>query len=96
MRLGRIRRETDKAWVAVVDAGRRYDAVILDLTIPGEPGGPEVLARLRQIDPQVRAALSSGYTDHPAVREWEKTGFAAFIAKPYTLKTLEETLGRLA
>ena len=25
MRLGRIRRETDKAWVAVVDAGRRYD-----------------------------------------------------------------------
>lgn len=75
-----------------LDRGRRFDAVILDLTVPGGPGGPETLARLRQIDPGVRAALSSGYTDHPAVRDWAGRGFTAFISKPYSLKELEELL----
>ena len=65
-----------------LDSGRRFDAVILDLTVPGGIGGPETLARLRQSDPGVRAALSSGYTDHPAVTDWAGSGFAAFIAKP--------------
>ena len=78
-----------------LDTGRRFDAVILDLTVPGGPGGPETLARLRVIDPEVRAALSSGYTDHPAVANWAGAGFAAFIAKPYSLKAFEETLALL-
>ncbi len=78
-----------------LDSGRRFDAVILDLTVPGGIGGPETLARLRQIDPGVRAALSSGYTDHPAVTDWAGAGFAAFIAKPYSLKTIEELLVNL-
>ncbi len=78
-----------------LDSGRRFDAVILDLTVPGGIGGPETLARLRQIDPGVRAALSSGYTDHPAVTDWAGAGFAAFIAKPYLLKNFEELLATL-
>ncbi len=78
-----------------LDAGRRFAAVILDLTVPGGIGGPETLARLREIDPEVRGALSSGYTDHPAVTEPEAAGFAAFIAKPYSLQALAETLERL-
>ncbi len=78
-----------------LDSGRRFDAVILDLTVPGGSGGPETLARLRQIDPGVRAALSSGYTDHPAVTDWAGAGFAAFIAKPYSLKAFEELLAKL-
>jgi CheY-like chemotaxis protein len=75
-----------------LDAGKRFDTAILDLTVPGGPGGPETLARLREIDPGVRAVLSSGYADHPAVIDWAETGFAAFIAKPYSLKALEELL----
>ena len=78
-----------------LDSGRRFDAVILDLTVPGGLGGPETLARLREIDPGVRAALSSGYTDHPAVTDWAGAGFAAFIAKPYSLKAFEELLATL-
>jgi PAS domain S-box-containing protein len=78
-----------------LDSGRRFDAVVLDLTVPGGIGGPETLARLRQIDPGVRAALSSGYTDHPAVTDWAGAGFAAFIAKPYSLKAFEDLLAAL-
>jgi two-component system, cell cycle sensor histidine kinase and response regulator CckA len=78
-----------------LDSDRRFDAVVLDLTVPGGAGGPETLARLRQIDPEVRAALSSGYTDHPSVANWASAGFAAFIAKPYSLKSFEELLATL-
>ena len=78
-----------------LDSGKRFDAVILDLTVPGGIGGPETLARLRQIDPGVRAALSSGYAAHPAVTDWAGSGFAAFIAKPYSLKAFEELLAAL-
>jgi PAS domain S-box-containing protein len=78
-----------------LDTGRRFDAVILDLTVAGGPGGTETLARLREIDPAVRAALSSGYVDHPAVADWPAAGFAAFIAKPYSIKSFEEALARL-
>ena len=79
-----------------LDSGGRFDVVILDLTVPGGHGGPETLARLREIDPSVRAVLSSGYTDHPAVKDWAGAGFAAFIAKPYSLKAFEELLAQLA
>ena len=78
-----------------LESGRRFDGVILDLTVAGGPGGLETLARLRQIDPAVRAALSSGYVDHPAVAGWADAGFAAFIAKPYSLKAFEEALANL-
>jgi CheY-like chemotaxis protein len=78
-----------------LDAGRRFDAVILDLTVAGGCGGPETLARLREIDPAVRGALSSGHLDHPAVADWAGAGFAAFIAKPYSIKAFEEALARL-
>jgi DNA-binding NtrC family response regulator len=78
-----------------LDSGRRFDAVILDLTVAGGSGGPETLARLREIDPAVRAALSSGHLDHPSVADWAGAGFAAFIAKPYSIKAFEEALARL-
>jgi len=78
-----------------LDSGRCFDVVILDLTVPGGNGGPETLARLREIDPGVSAALSSGYTDHPAMNDWAGTGFKAFIAKPYSLKAFEELLAKL-
>ena len=87
--------ETIVQYEVGLDSGRRFDAVILDLTLPGGIGGPETLARLRQIDPGVRAVLSSGYTDHPAVTDWAGAGFAAFIAKPYSIKAFEDLLANL-
>ena len=50
-------------------------------TAPDRPRGP-------------RSALS-GYTDHPAITDWAGAGFAAFIAKPYSLKAFEELLAKL-
>ncbi len=63
-------------------------AVLLDLTMPGEPG-PLVLAQLRAVDPRVRVILSSGYAEEdPALREVR--GFAGYLQKPYRLEALVE------
>jgi PAS domain S-box-containing protein len=69
-------------------AGHRFDVVISDLTIPGSIGGVEALRRLREIDPQVRAIVSSGYAMDPIMADFRKHGFCGMIAKPYEIDAL--------
>lgn len=64
-------------------SGHPFDAVILDLTVPGGMGGRETLAKLFEIDPQVKAIASSGYSDDPIMADFHKYGFSAIIPKPY-------------
>jgi two-component system cell cycle sensor histidine kinase/response regulator CckA len=39
-------------------------------------GGDETVRRLSQIDPEVKAVVSSGYSDNPIVSEYRSHGFA--------------------
>ena len=64
-------------------AGEPFDAVILDLTVPGGLGGKDTLIKLREIDPGVRAIVSSGYSKDPIMSEYHEFGFCGVIAKPY-------------
>ena len=73
-------------------AGQPFAVVILDYTIPGGMGGLEALARLRAIDPQVTALISSGYANNPIVADWAYYGFSGVVAKPYTIAQLQEAL----
>jgi PAS domain S-box-containing protein len=63
--------------------GRRFDAVILDLTLPGGMGGREALKRLLEIDPAVNAIVSSGYAMDATMSRYQDYGFRGVIAKPY-------------
>jgi PAS domain S-box-containing protein len=63
--------------------GRRFDAVILDLTLPGGMGGREALKRLLEIDPTVNAIVSSGYAMDATMSRYQDYGFRGVIAKPY-------------
>ena len=72
-----------------------YAAVILDLTIPGGMGGKEVFAILKKTDPEVKAIVSSGYTDDPAILNYSAHGFAEVLAKPYHLQEMKAVLDRL-
>jgi len=76
-------------------AGRPFDVVILDLTIRGGMGGAEAMRRLREIDPGVKAIVSSGYSDDDVVANYREHGFAAFLKKPYDLTGLRTTLKEL-
>jgi len=69
-----------------------YAAVILDLTIPGGMGGNETLKHLKEIQPDVRAIVSSGYSNDPIMADYKKYGFSGIIIKPYRISDLEDAL----
>src|SRR6266850_2283124 len=64
-------------------AGKRFDLVILDLTLPGGMGGKEALKKLMEIDPTVNAIVSSGYATDATMSRYQDFGFRGVIAKPY-------------
>jgi len=66
--------------------------MILDLTVPGEMGGKETIKKLREIDPQVTAIVSSGYSDDPIMADFQKYGFSGVITKPYKVTELSKIL----
>jgi PAS domain S-box-containing protein len=73
-------------------AGRRYDLVIMDLTIPGGMGGKEAIGRLKQLDPTARAVVSSGYSNDPVMASHRDYGFVAVMTKPYSHQDLQIVL----
>jgi PAS domain S-box-containing protein len=74
------------------ESGNTYDLVILDLTIRGGMGGIDTLKKLQELDPRVKAIVSSGYSDNSAIAEHLKLGFTACLSKPYTLDNLKKIL----
>ncbi len=82
-------------YCAARDAGAPFDAVVMDLTVPGGMGGKEAIRIIREIDPDVRAVVSSGYSNDPVMSEHERYGFLAVVAKPYTAAQLGEALRKL-
>jgi PAS domain S-box-containing protein len=73
-------------------AARPFDLVLLDLTIRGGMGGRETLEKLREMDPDVTAIVTSGYADDPVISEFEQYGFKAALIKPFSMRTLEQTI----
>ena len=72
-----------------------FDAVIMDLTIPGGMGGREAIQHLRRIDPEVRAIVSSGYSEDPVMADHRRYGFVDVVAKPYDIGDLSRVLDRV-
>ena len=69
-----------------------YIATIMDLTIPGGIGGREAIRQLQEIDPQVVALVSSGYSNDPVMSDPHKFGFKGIVVKPYNLSDLGKAL----
>jgi DNA-binding NtrC family response regulator len=72
-----------------------FDVVILDLTVRGGMGGKEAIRKLVEIDPGVKAIVTSGYSDDPIMFEFERYGFKGALAKPYKIEKLIETVSRV-
>lgn len=69
-----------------------FDVVVMDLTIPGAMGGKEAVARLLEIDPRVKAIVSSGYSNDPVMAEHHKHGFVGALPKPYNINDMGKLL----
>lgn len=75
--------------------GEAFDAVILDLTIPGGIGGKEAVSRILEIDKNARAIVSSGYSNDEILSEFRNFGFSGAIEKPYRISELSEALHKV-
>ncbi len=84
--------EAVEAYTRAKESGQPFTAVICDLTIRGGMGGREAIRELRSIDPQIKAIVSSGYSDDPAMADYRKYGFSGVIAKPYKINELSHVL----
>jgi PAS domain S-box-containing protein len=73
-------------------SGTPFDAVIMDLTIPGGMGGKDAVLHLREIDPHVRAIVSSGYSNDPIMADCRHYGFDEVVSKPYNVGELSRKL----
>jgi PAS domain S-box-containing protein len=68
--------------------GEPFDVVVADLTIPDGMGGKELVRQLHEIDPAVKAVISSGYSTDPVLYDFKKHGFLGVVAKPYRIEEL--------
>lgn len=68
--------------------------VLLDLIMP-KMDGEQCYRELRQLDPQVKVVLCSGYSEQEVTQKFIGKGLAGFIQKPYKLSVLQEILQKI-
>jgi signal transduction histidine kinase/ActR/RegA family two-component response regulator len=77
-----------------IAVGERFTAALLDLTIPGKKNGYDIIAKLKQLDPQIVAIASSGPVAN-LPDGYVSRGFDASLEKPYTMQQLSDLLSRV-
>lgn len=87
--------EAVEKFIQAQQAGRPFDLVLLDLTVKGGMGGEAAIKKIRKVNPDVKAVVSSGYADNPVVADFQAYGFSAALNKPYEIDELEVCLNSL-
>jgi CheY-like chemotaxis protein len=69
----------------------KIDLVILDMIMP-DMGGGETYDRMKELDPDLKALLSSGYSVNGQAKDILQRGCNGFIPKPFDMKTLSNKI----
>ena len=51
-------------------------------------GGKKTIEKLKEIDPEAIAIVSSGYSNDPIMSNYQEYGFRSVVTKPYQIKEL--------
>ncbi len=84
--------EAIEKYAKAMNSGAPYDAVMIDLTVPGGMGGEEAQKKLMEIDPAVRSIVSSGYSNDPVMSKFGEYGFKGVVTKPYNIELLSKAI----
>lgn len=77
--------ETIEKFTEAINMNCKFDAVILDLSIRGGPGGFETLKKIRLLDPGIKAILFSGDEMSAANLSKRNCRFDGLISKPVNI-----------
>ncbi len=69
----------------------QIDLVIMDVVMPGMGGG-EALGKMKEIDPQVKVLLATGYTPDGGACNGLPQGHCGLIQKPFSMKDLSKKI----
>lgn len=69
-----------------------FDAIFLDLTVAGGKGAMETLEEILEIDPNVKAIVTSGYSNSDILRNYQKYGFIGKLEKPFGVRELLQVI----
>ncbi len=88
-------REAVEMYLQARASGTPFEAVIMDLTIPGGMGGCEAVKAILAGDPHARVIVSSGYAEDPVMANHAEYGFSGVLEKPYTRNRLLDVLAQV-
>ena len=84
--------EAIDAFKAAESGSEPFDAVILDLTVPGGMGGAEAVAHIKKIRADVPVLVMSGYADDSVLARYRDYGFDGVLPKPFMIPDLRRVL----
>ena len=74
------------------ESGQKFACAILDLVIGGVESGEMILRKLKEIDPELKAIVTSGNDENPVMAHYQEYGFDGVLKKPFSLNTLGAAL----
>ncbi len=69
-----------------------FDLVLLDMLMPPGIDGLETFRRIREIRPDQKAIIASGYSHSDRVEKAMSIGISEFVVKPYSVKRLGQAV----
>jgi CheY-like chemotaxis protein len=84
--------EAIACYTTAKESGNPFDAVLIDLNVLNGMGGREAMRRLLEIDPEIRAVVTSGDLQDPAMEDFGRYGFSGVLLKPYAIGELRRVM----
>ncbi len=72
-----------------------FDAVIMDLSIPGSKNGKEIAQKIREIDSHAKIIVSSGNSSSPEMTNYQEHGFDAAIEKDFNRSKIKKVMEKI-
>ncbi len=74
---------------------QHFDAVLMDLTIPGESGPKNTVDAINSINSNAKIIITTGYSTDPIISTYRENGFCDYIIKPYNIEDLQKVFSKL-
>lgn len=68
-----------------IESGKfKFDLAVIDIIMP-EMNGDKFFYRIKELSPETKVVLASGYSARPLIKKLKEEGLAEFIAKPFEM-----------